>query len=1280
MPRGERPLDAGDGALLRFAADLRRLRKKVGTPTYRELARRVHYSVTTLSSAADGRKLPSLAVTLAFVRACGGDADEWERRWHAVATELAVEEAANARKPGAPGYEQPPYVGLAAFQPVDADWFFGRERMVEELVTRLSVRRFVAVFGASGAGKSSLLRAGLLPRWRAEQRPVVLLAPGPHPLEKCAVELACFTGGTPGQLRADLAEDRRNLHRIVSQTLAERPGEAELLLVVDQFEEAFTLCHDQNERSRFINALITAAQAQNSRCRVVLGVRADFYVHCTTQPELLDALADGQVGLGPMTTEELRQAITNPAVRAGCSVESALLADLMAYAGGRVGVLPLLSHALLETWRRRRGNRLTLAGFQAAGGIEGALAHTAESLYTSMSPAQQRWTKDLFLRLTALGEGTEDTKRRISRGELDTADPEIASVLERLASKRLLILDRDSVEITHEALIRCLPRLHGWLTDDREGLRIHRQLTEAAETWESLKRDPGALYRGTRLAVTHDRFGAGDVTLNNREREFLDASLSAQAADQTAVRRRSRRLRQLVALLTVLLVLATAATVHAFRAERTANEQRDIAISQKVAGQATKVRANNPALGAQLSLAAYRLNPTVEARGSLLSTFATPYATQLIGHDSNVNVVAYSNDGHIVATASADHAVRLWNVTDRHRPVGLATITAHTDNVNAIALSHDGRILATGSWDDSVRLWDISDPRHPGELAVIMGHTDNVNAVAFSPNGYILATTSNDRTVRLWDVTDPHQPGKLSTLEHTGNVVSVAFSDDGRSVATGSWDHIAQLWDITDPGRPGEPRTLTGHTGPVAGVAFSRDGHTLATASQDRTVRLWDADNGSVVATLTDHADGVRAVMFSPDGRILTTAGLDRTVRLWDVTDPSRPVKLTVLTGPSSPVVSVAFSPDGRTLATANDDRTTWLWDLPGPLLAGHTDSVCAVAFSPNGRILATGSWDSTVRLWDVSISDNPREMAVLTAHRGSVCGAMFSPDGRILATASYDHTARLWDVTDPHQPDGLATLSGHTKNVNAVAFSPDGQTLVTASLDGSAGLWDVTDPRNPIAPRTFLKHTASRNNGVNSVAFSPDGNTVATASWDRTVRLWTVSDPQHPRELAVLTAHTDGVSSVAFSRDGHTLATASWDRTIRLWNVTRPQHPGEPRILVRHTDSVHSVDFSSDGQTLAAATFDRSVRLWNVGNPYVPSDLGVLSGHTDGVYFVVFSPQGQTLATASRDHTARLWRTDVESVAARICDVAYPTITRAEWGQYFPDLSYQPPCAGYRS
>nr|AGS49724.1 WD-40 repeat protein [uncultured bacterium esnapd14] len=458
MPRGERPLDAGDGVLLRFAHDLRQLRQKAGSPTYRVLAGQAHYSVAALSEAAAGRKLPTLAVTLAYVRACDGDVTEWERRWHSLATELSAPDLDQAGDTDAE--QRPPYVGLAAFQAEDADRFFGRERLADDLMARLAKQPFVAVFGASGAGKSSVLRAGLIPRWGAEHptEPIALFTPGPNPMEECAIALARVFGGTPGPLQAELDRDRRGLHRLVRQGLAESADDNRLLLIVDQFEEVFTLCRDDGERSRFIQGLVMAARAANGRCRIVLGIRADFYTHCTAFVELVEALQDSQITVGSMTPEELRLAITKPATLSGCTVETALLAQLVAQLTGQIGGLPLLSHALLETWRRRRGNTLTLTGFQAAGGIEDALAQTAESVYTRLSPRRQRLTKDLMLRLTALGDGTEDTKRRIIRSELDD-DTDTTFVLDRLVGARLIALDRDSVEISHEALIRSWPRL-----------------------------------------------------------------------------------------------------------------------------------------------------------------------------------------------------------------------------------------------------------------------------------------------------------------------------------------------------------------------------------------------------------------------------------------------------------------------------------------------------------------------------------------------------------------------------------------------------------------------------------------------------------------------------------------------------------------------------------------------------------------------------------------------------------------------------------------------------
>jgi WD40 repeat protein/energy-coupling factor transporter ATP-binding protein EcfA2 len=929
MARAERPLDAGDSPLLRLASDLRKLREKAGSPAYRELSRRAHYSIGALSDAAAGRRLPSLAVTLAYVDACGGDTAAWEQRWHKVAAELRA--TATAEDGPDTDEEQVPYVGLTAFGPEDANRFFGRERLVADLCTRVANRRFVVVVGPSGSGKSSLLRAGLLHHVRTHGLhgipggPTVVMTPGPHPLQECAAQLAVLVSGSASALHTALRADTGCLHLTALQALVDHATQLELLVVIDQFEEVFSLCRDPDERLQFLSVLRTSAQARNSRTRIVLGVRADFYAHCAQYPDLVEGLRDSQILVGPMTTEELRLAITQPAIYTGWRVETALVSRVIADATGQPGVLPLVSHALLETWRRRRGNTLTLTGYEAAGGIAQAIARTAEAVHTALSPDQQQWARQLFHRLVALGEGTEDTKRRLHRMELDFGHPDVSTVLDRLAQARLVTLDYDSIEITHEALIRCWPRLRDWFSEDREGLRVHRQLTNATQVWESLGRDPGALFRGTRLDLARDFAETRGAALTSRERAFLNVSLAAEAAEHAVARRRTQRLHYLVTLLAVLLILATAATIYAVHAENAITQQRNIALSQKVASDAVALRLTNPALAAQLSLATCRLAPTTDARNGLLSTLTRP----LVGHTEGVSSAVFSPDGRTLATGSYDRTVRLWDISNPQHPAELATLTGHTDTVFSVAFSPDGHTLATASRDRTVRLWNISNPQRPAELATLTGHTDTVFSVAFSPDGHTLASGTYDHTIRLWNITDPAHPKDLSTLTgHTLNVKPVAFSPDGRTLASGSDDRTVRLWNITDIQHPTELATLTGHTDFVDTVAFSPDGRTLASGSDDHTVRLWNITNlqhPTQAATLTGHADIVTSVAFSPDGRTLAAGSNDRTARFWNITDIHRPEEVATLTGHTGAINAVVFSPNGRTFATASDDHTAQL-------------------------------------------------------------------------------------------------------------------------------------------------------------------------------------------------------------------------------------------------------------------------------------------------------------------------------------------------------------------
>jgi len=965
VPRRERPLDAEDTPLVRLAGDLRGLRRKAGNPTYRELAGRTHYSVSTLSGAAGGRKLPTLEVVLAYVTACDGDPTEWERRWHDVARELAPD--LPAEWPA--GEAVSPYVGLAAFQADDADRFFGREALVAEVIAAVRRQSVVAVFGASGAGKSSLLRAGVLPGLRADPRhavvlpglradprhAVVLFTPGGDPFEECAIALSRLDDQMPGPVRAELAADQRGLHRMVRRTLSARPAGTTLVLVIDQFEEIFTLTTDAGERELFIDSLCEAAADTRQCCRVVLGVRADFYAHCTAFPRLAEILRAGQVIVGPMTADELRKAVTQPAVQFGYAVETPLLTELVAQATGQIGVLPLLSHALLETWRRRRGNTLTLGGFRAAGGMDGALSKTAESVWSGLPPAARRAAKHLMLRLTAVGDGTQDTKRRISPEELDD-NPDTRLVVDRFAEARLIAVDRDAIEISHEALIRSWPRLRDWLAEDRDGRRLHRELTSATEAWQAVHRDRGALYRGVRLARAQEWAARDGAALSRREREFLTASSAAERADRIAARRSRSRLRRAVALLSVLLVLVVAATGYAILAGRSAAAERNTALSQVVATKAALLRPTRPALAAQLSLAAYRLAATAEARAGLLAAVPFPNGRRLAGHTGNVNSVRFSPDGRMIVTAAHDGTARLWNAADLRRSTPYAVLTGHSGNVNDVVFRPDGRVVATAGWDHTARLWDISHPRRPVLLAVLSGHADDVNAVAFSPDGRRLATASTDRTVWLWDVADPRAARHVATLSgHTNVVVTVAFRPDGRELATGGFDRKVGLWQLADPRHP---RFLTGHRAPVTWVAYGPDGSALASSGQDEAVLIWDAATGRATGRLSGHRGVVRSVAFSPDGRAVATAGEDKTARLWDVSRPGAYRQIAALEGHVEVVSSVAVSPDGRALVTGSDDDTAALWQLPGhgwePVDPGRAaEWICALAETP----VSTQQW-----------------------------------------------------------------------------------------------------------------------------------------------------------------------------------------------------------------------------------------------------------------------------------------------------------------------------------
>ncbi|WP_171109718.1 MULTISPECIES: WD40 repeat domain-containing protein [Streptomyces] len=1322
-------LGSGSGARTAFAERLALLYKEAGNPPLKsvseavvrlkrvdERGRPVRVSAQRISDWRRAKNVPAHFAALAAVlhvlipqarrarpvpvSAGLYDMGQWQRLWErAVGGAADPEEEEGPPAEGGPSVPGGvcPYRGLASYRPEDARWFFGRERSTDALVAQLRAAErtggLVMLVGASGAGKSSLLNAGLVPALRGGQgREVVQLVPGADPLAELTRRIPGLAPvvtqeepGTPGFADA-----------VREAVTAWAPGETRPVVIVDQFEETFTLCSDEADRRTFIRLLHAAASPagpdEPAPVLVVLGVRADFYEQCLGHPELADALQHRHMVLGPLTTAELREAVTGPAKAVGLELEPGL-AELIVRevssdgprGGGTshafravgdhdAGALPLLSHALLATWQRRKAGRLTLAGYRAAGGIQGAVAATAERAWSRLDPAARTAARLLLLRLVRLGEDTQATRRRGTRRQLaeESTDPgKTEESLEELVRARLVTLDAETVEITHEALLHAWPRLRDWIDEDRGGNLLRQRLEEDSRAWEATHRDTSLLYRGSRLEQAHTwARSAGDTFLTRSAVDFLAASVR--------LRRRTVWIsRGAVAALVVLAVLAVGSAVVAW-------QQRDDAVFEQVLAEADRVQYTDPSLSAQLDLVAHRLRPDDEGTNNrLVSIVNAPLATPLLGHTGAVYLTTFSPDGKLLATASYDRTVRLWNVADPQRPKPLGKpLVAHTSWVSTAVFSPDGTTLASASDDGTVRLWDVRDPRHPRPLgAPLTGHDGTVYLLDFSPDGRTLAAATEDHVVRLWNVADPARPTPLGALTgHTAAVRSVAFSPDGRTLASGGDDTTVRLWDLTDRRHP-EPigGPLTGHRALIHSVAFSPDGRTLASGSSDDTVQLWNVtdvrDAAPLGAPLTGHTGPVWSVAFSPDGSLLAVASADSSASLWNVSNPAFPSRVgEPLAGSSGEMYALGFSPDGRTLATGTGDTKVRLWSIPRSDMVGRIG-----AFRPDGRVLATAARDQRIRLWDVRAPKRPVLLSEpFLPAEGDVRSVVFAPDGRTLAVLTGSHAMQLWNVTDPSRPVAYGPpveLRNRYAGPDALAYSPDGHTLATAYDDRTIQLWNVDDPSHP---RRLGAPLTGHTGYVLSLAFSPDGRTLASGSADTTIRLWNVTDPRHVTPLGTpLRGHLGPVNALAYSPDGRTLASGSDDNTVGLWGVTDPLEATRlgPN-LTGHTEAIVSLTFRRDGHTLASSGNDDTVRLWDVSRPSTAKPIGQsLSPNAKTGNFLSFSPNSRLLGVSSGAGTVRLWDLNVDDAVRHICSTTQGVLTPEKWHEYLPRLSYEPPC-----
>jgi WD40 repeat protein/DNA-binding SARP family transcriptional activator len=1172
-----------------------------------------------------------------------------------------------------------PYKGLRAFEEADAPDFFGREALVERLVMRLGedhdLARFLAVVGPSGCGKSSVVKAGVIPALRqgrvhdSDRWFITEILPGMHPLEEIELALLRIASTQVTSLLPQLREDERGLLRAVRRVL---PDRTTLLLVIDQFEEVFTLVQDPAEREFFLDSVYAAVADPRSPLRVITTLRADFTDRPLLHPEFGELLRRRVEFVLPMTADELNEAITAPAARVGVQVTPDLLAAIAADVHEEPGILPLLQYALTEVFECRDDSTLNLAAYRKAGGVLGALAQHAKEAYHRLDTDQRNIARQVFLRLVTIGEGTEDTRRRVRQSELAAAVRDasrLQTVLETFGQSRLLTFDHDpatrepTVEVAHEALIRAWERLRAWLDESRSGIRQQRLLASASAEWEGAQRDKSYLLTGSRLAQFGDWAVSTDLALTNGERGYLDASLAEQRSHQA----RHRRVRNLVLTAAIVLAVVMAAlALFAFSARSTAEDRRNQAQHARQTSDA------NAILAQQNAAAAQELALVNGARAaSANKDFETALALAVVANSgTSPSALAQLTLSEIAYPPGAIHKYgseygQAWfvRISPDEKTIALHTsqgeITYDRDTGQELhrfgsgggwcAFSPDFRLLVTTTLEKQyLTLWDVNT----GEEIRRFGENEIVNptnyALQFTPDGRFIVTSNvggpgfNTETSRLlvFDVTT----GELvRSLEGPTNaIIQVAVSPDGRRVVAGSMGREIVVWDFETGEilRHLEPQYDDGRSAATMDDFWTAP--VLAISPDSRLLLAWEWGGPNLylrdLETLeplhrfedAELDEGLFFAEFSPDGRTISVGGYE--AKLYDARTYERIAILPIFSR------HVLVSADGRTLLTANLDGAR-LWDLQNgaELHRWHVEPADLTmmngkGLSPDGQTLAVmyarypeaACW---IGLIDAETGAEIRRLGPFHNQYGMPpreCGGQvaFSPDGHLLLFGSWNHTASIWNVDTGQR---LAITTTYPGIILDAALSPDGRTALVAGSQGSLLLFDAATGADL---RRFIGHDQE----VWEVAFTPDGRTILSASRDNSVIVWDVETglPRYRFE-----GHAAEVESVTVSPDGKLALSGDGSGQIILWDITTG-------MTIRTSSGYGALliwsRFSPDGRLALLGLDDNSAMVWDV-------ETGQAIRRYPGITPFALSPDGRSFfATVPSTGEVVEYRIDSES------------------------------------
>ncbi|NWF70722.1 MAG: TIR domain-containing protein [Chloroflexi bacterium] len=1157
-----------------------------------------------------------------------------------------------------------PFKGLEAFQQTDSHIFFGREDLIKKLLDHLRVDiqpgevRFLAVVGASGSGKSSLVRAGLLPALRAgllpgsDLWPITLVTPGASPTQSLAARLTPLlpSGMTLDEAYATLFQYPDGLPQLAARILQNVPDASHMLLVVDQFEEVFTRASD-SERQRFIDLLYTAATQENSRVLIVITMRADFFGSLSKHALLAELFErENMVIATEMSPSNLRRGIEGPAEAVGLIYDAGLVDRILDDVSQQPGSLPLLQYALKELYLKRDGRKLTLTAYEDIGGVQRALAGHAEDIYNELNAAQQDIMRRVLLRLVEVSDGGEATRRRVSRYELafrGVSDDAVQEVLDLLtaADSRLLIASREIpkkeqgeqeipttwLEVSHEALIRQWERFKSWIATDAESLRYGGELLKAARDWERGGKDIAYLLTGNRLKRAEAWLENADA--NPIQRAFVQASVderekqeaaqfAAQQRELEARTRTAQRLRRFAIVLGVFAIISTVLLVFLVFSLRAADEantraaqQRDEAQSLALAANASRViRDGENDLALALAVAALNNSqPPIEAQRALAELAYLPGTRRVLqGHEAAITSLALNAAGTQVLTGSEDFTLILWDIASGTLLQRFGTPLSQQGAAPAPALSIQ-RESATATPTPTA--------------AAVAGHSNRVTAVGLTPDGTHALSAGADNQLLYWDTASGQQIWREST---SVPVRSIAISPDGQFAALGNTLGNIIMRNLSS----GETFTLTGGAGAVLTLAYSPDGQTLLSGTFNGSLILWDVNARAPLLRFSGHTGAVNSVAFSRDGLLALSGSNDGSARLWDVVSGQQTQLFTVR---ESQVTAVALNEDATRALAADKTGLLLVWSTTsGELLqelTGHEDAVNAVTYLSGSAALSVSA-DATVRVWDTTGSELLRRYAV---HEDTINSLAISPDGNWLVSASEDSTLLLIN----RATDERRVLAQHQDAVTAVTFTPDSTRLVSASSDESLIVWDVASAA-PLL--TFSGHTDS----VQSVAVSPDGTQVASGDASGLILRWDIRTGQelmqygelNPEDVRRL-GHLESVNAVVFSPDSTQLLSGDDVGIIILWEAAQGlelRRFGTAEGDDFHEDSVTSLAFSPDGTQALSGSVDRRMILWEVSTgqairPFLEQGNWVMS--------VTFSRDGRVALSGGLDGTVRLWDVD---------------------------------------